>query len=285
METVFQDYLVRLKQNKDRPLDATDDTPPLERISFREVDIKIIRHWQDLLQRKRSELVQFKDPEEFILLGIVDHSGRDAALIRHIHAELHKFSGQTSGVRTVCTTFQSLQRLIGEHSDNPLYFPPNVLHKINFMTGASNYDGEELQDSLKATSHTEGPNIMIVGAHIAHAGPEAVQYCPSVAAVVGSTSPNPTHYPGSSRLQPRLKKMVSAKSKEYVVNNAQIVHLEDMMEERFTAWHDITRVEQPQGPPAVVFYRDRLVYNSPTTQRGMSVQGNKTERLTSSRKR
>jgi hypothetical protein len=149
---------------------------------------------------------------------------------------------------------------------------------MNYMAGESNYDTERLQDPLKAViSADAGPNVMIIGAPVAHAGLEAVQYCPSVAAVVGSTAGNPTQYPGSSRLQPHLKKLRTKRGKEYVVDNAQIVDLKDMMEERFEAWQSIATAIQSQDPPAVIFYRDGLVYNSPATQGDKVVVGNKAE--------
>jgi hypothetical protein len=237
------------------------------RITFKVRHVHVLTHWQDLLQRSRPDLKPTGTGTNAVL-GVVDRTVRSSAEIRHIYAEIHKFAERKAGLRTVCTTLQSLQGLIDERPEDDQFFPRNILRKDNFMAGGTNFEAPDLTVKLLGFSTTASSPaaVMIAAAHVAHAGPNAVKLCPSVAAVVASTSTDALQYPGSARFQPQkrqLWKSLNDKGKvdtEYLVDNAQIVGLEEMMTERFAAW------KESEAPPVIIFYRDGLVYSHPSTQ-------------------
>jgi hypothetical protein len=207
----------------------------------------------------------------------VDQTGRNSTQIRLINVELHKYGERILGFSTVYTTSHSLQQLMGVHLDNSVYFPGNMLRKMNFMSGGVNLMFSALTDNLnKVRTSKERPNVMVFGAHVSYAGPGAVKHCPSVTAVAGSSSHSTTYYPGSARLQMRLRRTQKDKkdnTEDYVIENLQIVELEAMMKERFQTWP--TKDEHP----AVMFYRDGLVHDDPVVQCHYIVTDGETKRV------
>jgi hypothetical protein len=264
-ELLLKGYAKRLLQDRDYPGHGTKAESVNNRLSFDGYEIITTSHWQDLVQTTKPTLA-FNRVRKSALLGIVDRTGRDNATVHRIYAELQRFGGRSTGLPTVCTTLQSLQTLISSHKENSLYFPSNVLCKINYMAGGTNYEHQlqELAKSLKNFSLSrDHPNVMVVGAHVSHAGSGGVKHCPSVAAVVASSSTLATHFPGSARLQSRLRKTMQDPAKcnmEYIIENPQIIELQAMMKERFEAW------KLSDKPPTVLFYRDGLVYDDPAIQ-------------------
>jgi hypothetical protein len=203
--------------------------------------------------------VQLDDPNNTIVLCVVDNARRSSNETEHMFADAHKFLEGNLGVRTVCTTPQSLHPNSYE----------NILRKINYMAGGTNFDTPDLSAKF--------PNVLIAGGHIRPPGKGAVTYCPSVAAVVASSTPQATHFPGSARLQQRMRTVtLNVKGVDYlgVTQNKCIDDLENMMTERFKVWN----VKAGEKPPAVVFYRDGLVWDSPSAQPRDTALGGESER-------
>jgi hypothetical protein len=142
------------------------------------------------------------------------------------------------------------------------------------MTGGTNFETWDLTEKLLGFNTTESSPaaVIIAAAHVAHAGSNAVKLCPTVAAVVASTSTDALQYPGSGHFQPQKRQICKSLNDngkvdtEYFADNAQIVGLEEMMtERRFAAW------KESEAPPVGIFYRDGLVYNQPSTQQHYTV--------------
>lgn len=95
-----------------------------------------------------------------------------------------------------------------------------------------------------------GPNlaVIILGAYIAHPGPQAAKHAPSVAAVVADHQGSATHYPDSMLLQSTIKKGG--------VLQSLIVEIQAMIEEHLKAWkakHTPTTGSQEGKPNRVIF--------------------------------
>ena len=130
-KSILESYDPRLTQARDGTAQGSST-----RLSFRATKVKVITHWQELIHTSRANLLTLNGTiNESMILGIVDQTGRSSAQIQQINAELHKYGERTPGVHTVCITLQSLQRLMKENQDNSLYFPGNMLRKMNFMSG------------------------------------------------------------------------------------------------------------------------------------------------------
>jgi hypothetical protein len=69
----------------------------------------------------------------------------------------------------------------------------NVMMKVNLKFGGTNHSTELVRGKMK--------NTWILGADVSHAGPGAIQYCPAIAAIVGSVDDIGGQYLGSMRLQ------------------------------------------------------------------------------------
>jgi hypothetical protein len=95
---------------------------------------------------------------------------------------------------------------------------------------------------------------MIVGAHIAQAGSDSSQHCPSVAAVVANIDRDLAVYPGSVRLQPSTCKVNEKNARHAYCSETTILELEAMMRERCAAWVN----EHLDIDPQIVFYRAGL---------------------------
>lgn len=234
----------------------------------------------DPLSKVRNS-IKDHDCDEHFVLAVVDESGRTKSEIRHLYQDLQTYGNLILGVGIVCTTLQSLRSLMKERaakSDNPaLYFPPNILRKINFMQGGINFDNK-LRPTIEALEMST--KTMILGAHVAHDTSDVNKHSPSVASVVGSiyTSSNveeyPSHYAGSSRFQSRIRRMQEFHAdiffKNHEVQSGHIESLYEMMTERFLAWKESRRDHFPGetvvAPSSVIFYRDGLVYDDKTVR-------------------
>jgi len=229
-----------------------------------ESDIASVPSWEDLViqQHAHSKIttpgVLWENRDFDVILGIVDKRGRSRAEIQNTYAELYNLANRKFGCVIVNTTFQSLEAMIADRSDDETYFPGNILRKINFMLGESNFETNALQ-SISA----QHADVIVVGAHIAHCGSNALKHTPSVASVVASVDKNPTSYPGSARFQPRLIKATRGKGPKFL-DNPQIMNLKDMMQERFEAWKEAHGKDFP--PSVILFYRDGLVFDHKHTR-------------------
>lgn len=208
---------------------------------------------EDLVQQRNLDNIRDID----LILAIVDHEGRSEREVQNILAELHKFAERKEGAVIVCTRKQSLEWLYSNNRTVANYFPSNLLRKMAFMTGGVNFTTSPLLPNPRQGQD----NIMIVGAHISHPNPGSTKHCPSVAAVVASYDQNATHYPGSARLQQTIRsteKRGENSDKIRYKTESNIVHLEDMMKERFELWGK----KSNQPPNGVVFYRDSISFNN-----------------------
>ncbi|KAF2000719.1 hypothetical protein P154DRAFT_598304 [Amniculicola lignicola CBS 123094] len=195
-----------------------------------------------------------------VLLAIVETYGRSKSDLAFIRAEINKFGDKKLGAVTLTTTTQSLQKSLDAQKHlsekNPLR---NLLLKMRYMTGGQNFEDKHgfLQDLDITKSKT-----MIAGAHLSHPDTRAAEYCPSVAAVVATTSASLHHYFGSARIQPTIrdthfqKPTKGCDGRFKYTTESRMVGLKAMMTERFEEWcsGDKTR----KCPEEVIFYRHGL---------------------------
>lgn len=202
----------------------------------------VVSSVQNLIRQQVSMdctlMQQVSRSESTVILGVIDRDGTNQEKYREIQAELRRFGDRKLGAVTVCVEKQRLLQLL----QRPIHmsiFPVDILQKMNFMLGNPNFAPENLYLSpIKPVDR-----LMVVGAHVSHPASEATEFCPSVAAVVGSVSSQPVVYPGSVHLQPSQRK-------------GAIVGLKDMMLERFSAWKSKHEGEsEGTDLPDVVFYR------------------------------
>ncbi|KAE8831403.1 hypothetical protein PTNB73_09056 [Pyrenophora teres f. teres] len=194
------------------------------------------------------------------LIAIIDERGRSKLELRFIRSELQKFGNRKVGAVVQCISRKDLEIKNGR----PSRFPIGALQHINAMHGNTNFVVHDAP---------EFPNrsLMVIGAHISHAGSDAASSCPSVASIVGSVDKDLMHYPGSARLQPTLKntcwrKEMKLSKLKYEVES-QIRDLKSMMIERIEAW---VNKQGKVKAPHIVFYRhSNQVCNETTIQEEM----------------
>ena len=199
------------------------------------------------------------DPKNTIVLCVVDTARRNSVEIRHIFADAHKYLEGHIGVRIVCVMSQSLAPSSYE----------GILDKINYIAGGTTGATPDLSAKF--------PNVLIAGGCTLAPGKGAVKYCPSVAAVVASSSRQATHFPGSARLQQPSRTVTLSHDgvdRLVVAKNNCIDDLEDMMTERFRVWN----LRAGENPPAVVFYRYGIVWDSRAAQPRDTALGGEFER-------
>lgn len=179
------------------------------------------------------------------IIAIIDERGHSKQEIRFIRAELQKFGNKKVGAVVQCLSRRDLE----VKSGCPSHFPIGAMQRINIMHGNTNF-------IVKDAPNLPNRKLMVVGAHISHAGSGAATSCPSVASVVGSVDEDLMQYSGSARLQPTLKDASWRKGKKlpklkYEVES-QIQDLEIMIVERIEAW--INKRGNTHAPH-IVFYR------------------------------
>lgn len=200
-----------------------------------------------------GRLIDSKDePKPNVLLGLVDRKFRTPAEIKNIYSEIYKIGDKKMGAVTVCTSAQSLLELIAQNGGNTRYFPGNILRKMNFMLGGTNFqtnamglDDNAIFEKFKDT--------MIVGAHVSHAGSGAVKHFPSIVSVVASKDRERTQYPGSARLQQRHRQK-EVNNEILVYEDGCIDELKEMMAERLRKWQ--------KTAPSILYFRDGLPMDS-----------------------
>lgn len=187
----------------------------------------------------------FYDREPDTIIAIIDERGRSKQDIRFIRAELHKFGNRKIGAVVQCINRKDLE----VKSGRPSHVPSGALQRLKVMHGNTNF-------IKKGAVPFPSRKLMIVGAHISHAGSGAATSCPSVASIVGSVDDDLMHYPGSARLQPTLKAISWSNDRnlaklKYEVES-QIHDLKTMMIERIQAW---IRKQGETHAPHMIFYR------------------------------
>jgi hypothetical protein len=91
----------------------------------------------------------------------------------------------------------------------------NIMTKANLKFGGLNHDAiiKERLDSKGMVAREPNGNksyitvrdemhgILVLGSDVTHPSPGSIQYCPSIAAVVGSVNHGPRKFLGSMRIQ------------------------------------------------------------------------------------
>ncbi|KAF2643055.1 hypothetical protein P280DRAFT_515502 [Massarina eburnea CBS 473.64] len=205
-----------------------------------------------------------------ILIAIVDESNRANGEVADLYSEIHKFGDRKLGSVTACFSKASLVRSIRandstynpDNLESPLgekhdYFPKGFLSKINYMYGGTNFEDRRVSASLSS-----GGPVIIIGAHIAHPGPNAGLDYPSIASVVANSQKYPRHFFGSTRVQSTLGPYVAPigtktkKTMPETMTRSKIIGLEDMVRERLEEnWEGIDN-------PSMIFFRDSVVPNN-----------------------
>ena len=198
-----------------------------------------------------EEIRVFYDSKVDTIIAVVDERGRSKQEIHYVGAELQKFGNRKLGAVVLCVSRKDLEPRTGKITGLPTHLPLGILQQLNALQGNRNF----IAPNLPSLDSVE-KKLMIVGAHISHAGSGAAASCPSVAALVGSVDEALMRYTGSARLQATLKttswKENPESSKLKYEVQSQIVDLESMMRERIEAW--IARRGRTQAPH-IVFYR------------------------------
>jgi len=168
---------------------------------------------------------------------------RESKFISDIRATIYNLGHNTIGALTSCTEKWALEKseFLKKH------YPRLMLQKIKLMNGGLNFDLDP------AVGWPPEKRIMVVGAHVSH--PEDPKHRSSVAAVVASTDPQLTRYPGSIRMQATHRKHEDGERKKGTYVQSRIIELESMMIERFDLWKRSNR----RLVPGVVFYREGLI--------------------------
>lgn len=112
----------------------------------------------------------------------------------------------------------------------------NMAMKYNLKATGTNHS---LGDAFRLLEAPNKKTTIVIGADVTHPGAGASPGTPSIAAVVGSTDDDFTHFPGSMRLQRARKE--------------DIVELGDMVKERLIDWAER---HNRQLPERMLFYRD-----------------------------
>jgi hypothetical protein len=197
-----------------------------------------------------------------VLFGIVDMDGFTAEEYKQIGAEMQRFGNRKVGAVTVCVKKNSVQEPLatGDFGHNG-----NILRKIKCMLAKERNFDIQVQPFKNADYAGDlGDHPMVVGAHLACPGPNSTEFCPSVAAVVGSVAGNPVFYPGSARVQPHITTISDVDGPERkVVLESQILYLQNMMKERFEAWRSKNGT---QHPTSVIVYRDGMGAGEPNKE-------------------
>jgi hypothetical protein len=216
-----------------------------------------------------------------VLLGIVDRKSRTNVEVHNIYSELYRIEDRKLGAVTVCTTRQSLEEMFISRKDNSAYFPTNVLRKMKFMLGGVNLKTDALSPADPGDGSEEDLSKMIVvGAHVSHASPDAIKHFPSIAAVVSSLDGRHTHYPGSARLQQKHRRKEEPSGSGLAYEDACIEELKEMMVERFKQWKKHKNFDT-QGPPLrVVYYRDGLSMDKKQEQRTLNISKHEIGKIT-----
>ncbi|KAF2122712.1 ribonuclease H-like domain-containing protein [Lophiotrema nucula] len=168
-----------------------------------------------------------------------------------IYQEFKDLADREVGVQTICMTEEANMEL---HKDKRIkniksgewetkkapfakdimgYFG-NIMMKVNLKFGGINHTTRAVLTSLSKT--------LVLGADVTHPGTNAVQGCPSIAAIVGSVDDTGGKFLGSMRLQSTLKK-----------DHEIITDVEDMVLERLADWADRHGGHFPQN---ILYYRD-----------------------------
>lgn len=140
----------------------------------------------------------------------------------------------------------------GQSQDGPLkYYMAGVALKLNLKLGNWNWEAcGDLGEIRNYISHRVGArlNTLILGADVTHPGPNSVEGCPSVAAVVGNVDLVCGRMPGSMRYQLGRVEMIEK--------------LGEMVEERLHDWNAEVRHKASQNynqfdlPERILYYRD-----------------------------
>ncbi|KAH8722724.1 Piwi domain-containing protein, partial [Phaeosphaeriaceae sp. PMI808] len=121
----------------------------------------------------------------------------------------------------------------------------NIMMKTNLKFGGQNHDAViRLQTAEKGkfknlSTSEQMQHTLVLGADVTHPSPSSIQYCPSVASVVGSVGCGSGKFLGSMRLQQGKQEIIEA--------------LEPMVFERVIDW---AKGNHGRIPVNVLYYRD-----------------------------
>lgn len=123
----------------------------------------------------------------------------------------------------------------------------NVMMRVNLKCGGQNHDASVVTTaalqivSQLDSEQMEDENMLVLGADVIHPSPGCVQYCPSIASVVGSVGYGSMKFLGSMRLQQGKKEIIQ--------------NMKDMVVERIRDWAE-DRKNKKHLPTQILYYRD-----------------------------
>lgn len=219
----------------------------------------------------------FYDSKVDTIIAVIDERGRSKQEIHYIRAELQKFGNRKLGAVVLCVSRKDLEPRIDKITGLFTHLPIGILQQLKALQGNPNFIAHNLPSLDPADK-----KLMIVGAHISHAGSGAAASCPSVAALVGSVDEALMCYTGSARLQATLKatswKNNRKLSKFKYEVQSHIVDLDSMMRERIEAW--ITKHGRTHAPHIVFYHHSNQSNNENTVVKEIAAIGRACEAST-----
>lgn len=184
---------------------------------------------------------------------------------------------QVYGFKTICMAEDKLRKggldkvkkaiSFDQSKGGPLkYYMSGVALKLNLKLGNWNWEAcGDLGEIRNYISQSRGArlNTLILGADVTHPGPNSVEGCPSVAAVVGNVDLVCGRMPGSMRYQLGRVEMIEK--------------LGEMVEERLHDWNAEVRNKASQNysqyelPERIIYYRDGVSESQYSTVKALEI--------------
>jgi len=158
---------------------------------------------------------------------------------RETYSVLKSLSDRKHGLQSLCLTEQANKNKDFTSKDLAQYMG-NIMMKTNLKFGGVNHNAiVRTNGSQRITATQEMNGILILGADVTHPSPGSVDYCPSIASVVGSVQNGPGRFLGSMRLQQGKKEIIQG--------------MVAMAAERIRDWAKGNRNKLPEQ---ILYYRD-----------------------------
>jgi hypothetical protein len=184
---------------------------------------------------------------------LVEDRGQTKRDTEKIVRQLHQLADQRMGILMVCAMTSHLEKLYNRPLDQvSLYVPANIRYKVHYMLGKQNF-------GYNPVSKIPDTPLMIAGGHTAHITGNK-EYCPSVSAVVATTSATGIHYLGSTCIQ--VTNTAEKRESDGVLVRKTIsgvVDMSRMMQERFRAF-DVQ-------PARLLYYHDSTTFDDEANTR------------------